>query len=256
MDNNKVVIVTGASSGIGAATVKLLAKNNYNVAFSYNNKNNAADKIQKFCESIGAKTFCDKLDVSDDSQCNRFVNNVINKWEHIDGLVNCAGTRKFCDHANLDGLTKEDFLNTYSVNTVGTFQMVRAVVPIMKKNKLASIVNIASVAGILGIGSSIAYAASKGAVITMTKSLARILGPEICVNAICPGLVESSWLKNGLGEDKYNSALQHYENVSPLTVSKPEDVAEAVYFFLTKQSNTTGEIFIQDGGWSLTKGMI
>ena len=110
-------------------------------------------------------------------------------------LVNNAGTTKFCAHQDLDGLSKDDFLHLYAVNTVGPYQMTRAAEKALRQAGTAQVINMASIAGLAGVGSSIAYAASKGALLTMTKSLARVLGPEIRVNAICPGFVQGEWLE-------------------------------------------------------------
>ena len=151
----------------------------------------------------------------------------IQKWGRIDALVNNAGTTKFVfNHADLDGLDADDFLHIYKVNVVGPFQMVKACKEMLMNSENPSVVNISSIAGIKGIGSSLAYASSKGALNIMTKSMARNLGP-IRVNAICPGFIQGDWLKKGMGDDLYNAAKENLTSSTPLKLTvTPEQVAE------------------------------
>ena len=156
------------------------------------------------------------------------------------------------DHSNLEGLDAEDFLHIYKVNVVGPFQMVRACKEYLLKSDNPSVVNISSIAGIKGIGSSIAYASSKGALNTMTKSMARNLGP-IRVNAVCPGFIQGEWLKKGLGDDIYNASLKNVENSTPLRLAvTPEQVADVIYNFIDISKTVTGETYLVDGGYHLT----
>ncbi len=194
---NAVGIVTGSSSGVGAATAKLLASKGCNVVVNYSRSEEAAQKVASECEAMGVEVICCKADVSSDDDCRRMVDAAMDKWGKINALVNNAGTTKFVPHTQLDGLDKEDFFQIYGVNVVGPYQMTRAAETGMRKSGDASVVNVASVAGIYGVGSSIAYAASKGALLTMAKSLARILGPEIRVNTVCPGFIQGEWLEKG-----------------------------------------------------------
>ncbi|MBW1849768.1 MAG: SDR family oxidoreductase, partial [Deltaproteobacteria bacterium] len=164
------------------------------------------------------------------------------------------GTTKFCNHHNLDGLTHEDFTRIYGVNVIGPYQMTRAIAPHMKKTGNGAIVNVASTAALTGIGSSIAYAASKGALVTMTLSLARVLGPEIRVNAVCPGFIQSRWLMEGHGKENYEMIKKYVEDGSPLgATATPEIVAEAILYFISGASITTGETLIIDGGFHLSQ---
>ena len=144
---------------------------------------------------------------------------------------------------------KQDFLDLYAVNTVGPYQMTRAAEKALRANGSGHIINMASIAGLAGIGSSIAYAASKGALITMTRSLARVMGPEVRVNAICPGFVQGEWLKKGLGEDKYDSLLEKTKGASPLhDAASPETVADVCLGLIIGGDLTTGETILIDGG--------
>ena len=128
------------------------------------------------CRELGVETEVLRADVAEDKDCRRLAAAAEARWGRLDGLVNNAGTTKFCDHNDLDGLDKQDFLRIYGVNTVGPYQMARAAAPLMRRGGCGSVVNVASIAGVMGVGSSIAYAASKGALITLGLSLARVLG--------------------------------------------------------------------------------
>ena len=169
-------------------------------------------------------------------------------------LVNNAGTTKFANHQKLDALTDEDFINIYRVNVIGPYQMIRAVEPHMKKQKFGSVVNVSSIAGKTGIGSSIAYAASKGALNTMTLSLAKALGPEIRVNTVCPGFIGTGWFLDRFGEETFNKIIKDQEDITPLKrAGTPEDIAKSVIFFcLEGGEHITGETLISDAGMHLS----
>jgi 3-oxoacyl-[acyl-carrier protein] reductase len=205
--------------------------------------------VAEECEAAGVETLVVKADVSSDAECRRLAAAAMERWGRIDGLVNNAGTTKFCAHHDLDGLSAEDFQAIYAVNVVGPYQMVRAVAPHMREAGHGSVVNVASVAGVMGSGSSIAYAASKGALNTMTLSLARVLGPAIRVNTVCPGFVQGNWLREGMGAERYEATLAALEASNPLRrAGTPEDMAEAVLWFLEGAGLVTGEIMIVDAG--------
>jgi len=251
-ESRLVAIVTGSSRGVGAATVKLLAKNGYNVVVNYSQSEKEAKEVQAACKSLGVETLLCKADVSEDGDCRRMVNEAIAKWGRIDVLVNNAGTTKFNAHANLEGLSKEDFLRIYSINLVGPYQMIRAVAPHMKSAGKGVVVNIASLAGVKGIGSSVAYCASKAALINMTVALARVLGPEIRINAICPGFIQGEWLRAGLGEEGYEKLKSHLEKTLPLRMTAtPEMIAATVRYFIEDAVLVTGETLLLDGGQHL-----
>jgi 3-oxoacyl-[acyl-carrier protein] reductase len=248
-----VAIITGSSRGLGAATAKLLAKKGYHVVINYTKSEASAREVVAACEAWGVETLLCRADVSEDRDCRMMVEETVKKWGHIDALVNNAGTTKFCAHRHLDGLNKEDFLNMYSCNVVGPYQMTRAAAPHLKQTGRGAVVNIASLAGVTGIGSSIAYAASKGALITMTLSLARILGPEIRVNAVCPGFIQGSWLREGMGNETYETMKKNLENSVPLRLTAtPEAVAEVVVYFICGADIITGETLMLDGGQHLS----
>lgn len=247
-----VAIVTGSSSGIGAATARLLASRGCHVGINFSRNDKGARSVAADCEQYGVKTLVKQTDVADDDACKAFVDAVTEEFGRLDILVNNAGTTKFCDHADLAGINKEDFLSIYAVNTVGAFQMTRAAEKALQQQETAHIINMASIAAIAGVGSSIAYAASKGALTTMTLSLARVLGPQIRVNAICPGFVQGEWLAEGMGEERYQKTLQGIRSISPLAdTATPERIAETALAIITGMDWTTGETFIVDGGTHL-----
>ena len=244
-----VAIVTGSSSGVGAACARQLADLGAHVVINYSSNEEGALATQSACAELGAETEIVQADVSDDEQCQALAQAALDRWGRIDALVNNAGTTKFVPHGQLDGLTREDFLHIYSVNTVGPYMMTKAVVPAMRRGKRGSIVNVSSIAGVMGVGSSIAYAASKGALNTMTLSLARALGPDIRVNTICPGFIQGDWLRGGLGDDAYEASKRRVEETTPLRVaSTPDDIAEGVLYFIKGADVITGETLILDGG--------
>ena len=210
-----------------------------------------AQKVAKECNDLGVETLVLTADVSDELKCQETVQKTIDKWKRLDTLVNNAGRTVFNAHENLAGLSSEDFVEIYKTNTVGPYMMIKEAEEFLRQSPNASIVNIASIAGVIGVGSSIAYVASKGALVMMTKSLAKALGP-IRINAICPGFIEGEWLKTGLGDETYEATKSFIESSTPLSmVCNPEKVAKGVWFFIEDAVATTGETLILDGGFHL-----
>lgn len=248
-----VAIVTGSAAGIGAETAKKLAEKGARVAINYTKSEAEAKEVVAAIEAAGGEAVLAQGDVANDDACRKIVQTVIDKWGRVDVLVNNAGTTKFADHADLDALTAEDFQWIYGVNVIGAFQMIRACAPYMKDQGAGSVVNVSSVAGVLGIGSSVAYAASKGAMNTMTISLARALAPEIRVNAVCPGFVGTRWFKDKFGENAFQSIVAKQEEDMPLKrAGTPEDIATAIAFFAGEGSDhITGETIMTDAGLHL-----
>ena len=247
-----VAIITGASRGVGAATALLLASKGWNITLTCSSTIKEANEIAKACEDYDVEALAIQADVSDNNDCINTINQTIKKWGRIDALINNAGTSKFAwDHSNLELLDAVDFQKIYSVNLVGPFQMIKASKEFLMKSDNPSITNVSSIAGIKGIGSSIAYAASKGALNTMTISMARNLGP-IRVNAICPGFIDGEWLKAGLGEEMFDAAKNNLESTVPLkSVATPETIAESILAFILLNKNATGQLLILDGGHHL-----
>ena len=251
----KVVIVTGSASGIGAASARQLAKAGARVVVNYTKSEAGAQDTAAACEAAGSEALLCRADVSVDADCRRMADAAVERWGRLDGLINNAGTTKFVGHADLDGLQMEDFQRIYAVNLVGAFQMTRAVVPHMRAGDGGSVVNISSIAAVMGVGSSIAYAASKGALNTMTLSLARALGPTVRVNAVCPGFVQGEWLRQGMGAARYDAYKANLEENAPLRrAGQAEDMASAAVWMLFGNPNITGEVLICDAGMHLGMG--
>ena len=245
---NAVCVVTGSATGIGAASAIHLASKGARVVVNYSKSEDAARETQAACVAAGGEAMLVKADIAQDADCRRLAQEAIDKWGRIDALVNNAGATKFADHNKLEALSAEDFMHIYAVNVVGTYQMVRACAPAMKKTGNAAIVIMSSIAGKNGMGSSMAYAASKGALLTMNLSLARTLGPEIRVNAVCPGLVDTKWVREGYGarfagmEDRYKSGTALGK------VGTPEQVAEVITWLIEGADLITGETIMIDSG--------
>jgi 3-oxoacyl-[acyl-carrier protein] reductase len=246
-----VALVTGSASGVGAATVLLLAQRGWNVVVNFSKSQQEAHATAQACRAAGADALELQADVSRDAECRRLVQQTLERWGRIDALVNNAGTSVFGDDAQWDALDEQVFQRILGVNTVGTFQMVRACVPHLKAVG-GCIVNVSSVAGALGIGSSIPYIASKGAMNSMTLHLARTLAPDVRVNAVCPGYITSGWFAKGIGEAAAQKAHDAYVQQVPLgRASSPEDVAEAIAWLVTSAKTMTGELLMLDSGTHL-----
>ena len=254
MSDRKVCVVTGSSSGIGAATARLYAERGWNVAINYSRDAAPAEQVADECRALGAAAIAVKADVADDAACVRLAAQVEADWGRADVLVNNAGTTRFVAATDLDALSAEVFQQLYAVNVIGAFQMTRALMPLLKRHPVAAIVNVSSVASMLGIGSSIAYMASKGALNAMTVGLARAFGPEVRVNAVAPGLVETPWMRGGLGEQRYAATVAAYKGRATLAeVIAPEDVARSIWYLGVDAAKTTGEVLLLDAGLRLSK---
>jgi 3-oxoacyl-[acyl-carrier protein] reductase len=254
-ESKKVCVITGSSSGIGAATARLYAQNGWNVVVNYSRSKAPADAVADECRALGADVLVVQGDVASDADCRRVAAAVDARWGRADALINNAGTTKFVGLKDLDGLEAADFHAIYDVNVIGAYQMTRALVPLLRKSPGAGVVNMSSVASIMGRGSSIAYMASKGALNAMTIGLARALGPEIRVNAIAPGFVETPWLQSGLGADGYEHGRDAYIAHAALqAVIQPEDVADTAWYLGASAKKTTGELLLVDAGLRIQKG--
>ena len=247
-----VVIVTGSATGLGAAVAQRLAGKGSNVVINYTKSETEAKATAAACEELGVGVLICRADGFDDADCRRMAAASIERFGRIDGLVNNAAQSKIAPHADLEALTADDFINIFSVNVIGAYQMVRAVTPQMKQQGKGAIVNISSLSGMTGSGSSIAYAVSKGALNTMTMSLARALAPEIRVNAVCPGVMQTRWWREGLGEERYHTMIDRYADLAPLkTAGTPEGAADPVVWLLEGADYVTGETILVDSGTHL-----
>lgn len=254
MSQRRVCVVSGSSSGIGAATVQRYAREGWDVVVNYSRQPEPAEAVALACRALGAQTLVVRADVADDADCRRLASEVEAQFGRADVLVNNAGTTKFVGMKNLEGLSADDFQSIYAVNVIGAYQLSRAFAPLLQAPPGGAIVNISSVASIMGRGSSLAYMASKGALNALTVGLARALGPQIRVNAIAPGFVESAWLKAGLGEERYATQAALWCDTAALAATiAPEDVADAAWWLGAGAAKTTGEVLLVDAGFRITK---
>lgn len=250
----KIILVTGASTGLGAAlAVGAATRGAKAVIINYANSQAEAEATAEAVRAAGAEPVLARGDVSDDDSCRAIADKAA-PYGRIDGLANNAGTTKFAlAHGDLDALNRADFERLYAVNVIGPFQMLRAARPLLEAAGRASVLMVSSVAGVTGIGSSVAYAASKGALNTMTLSLARALGPKIRINALCPGFIDTPWHAKGLPASVVDKMREGVVRGAPLqAASTAEDVADAGLFFLSDASrHVTGETLLVDAGLHL-----
>ena len=250
-DTRKVALITGAGTGVGAASALMLARKGYDVLINYSRSAAEAQRSAEACEGAGAGVLLMQGDVSQDADCRALARAALDRWGRIDALVNNAGISVFGEAASWDALDAEAFQRILAVNTLGTFQMVRACVEALKQAR-GCIVNVSSVAGALGVGSSIPYIASKGAINAMTLHLARALAPEVRVNAVCPGFITTRWFVQGVGQQGFEAGLKSYETNVPLQrACSPEDVAEAITWLVDGAKTVTGELLLLDSGMHL-----
>lgn len=250
----KVCVVTGSSSGIGAATARLYAAAGWNVVVNYSRSSAPAEAVAAECRALGAQALVVRADVALDADCRALAVQVEALWGRVDVLVNNAGTTKFANMKDLDAIQADDFQRLYAVNVVGAYQMTRALVPLLRRYPVTGVVNVSSIASMLGTGSSLAYMASKGALNALTAGLARSLGPLIRVNAIAPGLVETPWMQDGLGPARYEATVKAYKGKAVLdAVISAEDVAQTAWYLGAHAAKTTGEVLLVDAGLRLTK---
>jgi len=245
----KTAIVTGSAVGVGRATAIDLARRGANVVVNYTRSEDDAREAVRLVEAAGGAALLMRADVSKDDQVQDMVRQAVAKFGGLHILVNNAGMTHFVPFADLDGMKDEFWDDIYAVNVKGTFFASRAAAKAMKESGGGAIVNIASVAGVRAIGSSIAYAASKAAVINMTMALARVLGPEIRVNCVAPGFIETRWLKQGLGDKVYEMGKAAESKRAPLkAVCTPEDVSQLVLSLIEGADLVTGQTVVIDGG--------
>jgi len=244
---NKRALITGASRGVGAATALQLAKAGCKVAINYNQSLERAEQVAAQCREAGAEAILLQGDVAEDAVCRSMVEQTLSVFGGLDILINNAGTTRFIDFPNLEDVKDEDWDRIFAVNLKGPFQMARAAREALAEGEGGVIVNTASIAGMVGAGSSIPYCASKAALINLTLSLARTLGPEIRVNAIAPGFIEGEWLQKGLGEAYEQVKTAKAAGTVLGKVSTPENIASGI-LAMVLATNTTGHTLVIDGG--------
>ncbi len=241
-DVQRVALITGSATGVGRACAVRFAQLGFAVIVNYSKSEDEAVETARLCEELGVPVQVIAATVADDAQVKGMIGHVVKAFGGIDVLVNNAGTTQFIAHADLDAVTDQIWDEIFQVNLKGAFYCSRAAMPYLRARQ-GSIVNVSSVAGQSGQGSSIPYCASKGAMNTLTKSLAKAFGPDVRVNAVAPGPILTRWLEGR--EEQIEKFLEQ----APLgKAATPEDIADAVVFLAVGTALTTGQILVVDGG--------
>ena len=246
--NGKAALITGGGTGIGRATALALAAQGCAVAVNYSRSAEAAEATAADARALGVDALAVQGDVASDDDCRRVVAQTVDALGRLDVLINSAGTTVFVDHSDLDGVSAEDFQHLYAVNTIGPFQMMRAAEPHLRDGG-GEVVSVSSISGVAGVGSSIPYCASKAALNNMTVTMARVLAPEVRVNAVAPGFVTGRWWVEGQGQDTHDAVQGALERSAPLqSVCTPEDVAASIMGIITGADLMTAQVLVVDGG--------
>src|SRR5689334_9678494 len=249
VSSRKAALVTGAATGIGRSAVLALARAGYDVAVNYSSSEGPARETAAEAQKLGAKTLLIRCDVSDEKAVRAMVAQVKEQFGRLDVLINNAGTTASWKPRDLETLSLEEWDRVFAVNVRGLFQVTRAAAPLLKESK-GCIVNTASIVGLRPGPQPLPYAASKAAVVNMTKTLAWNLGPEIRVNAVAPGWMEGDWMKRML-KDKYDDLMGKRAKSTPLKrVVTADDVAETMMSLVQGNRFVTGEIIVIDGGFT------
>lgn len=242
----KVALITGGGTGLGREVARQLAQEGMQIAVNYSRSKKEADETVEELVGLGVKAQAVQADVAKVADLKRMIDEVAESFGRIDLLINNAGTTKFVAFKNLDGLEEEDWDQILAVNTKAPFFSAKLVAPVMRQNGGGQIINTASIAGMRPGGSSIAYCASKAAMIHLTRCLSIALGPEIRVNAVAPGLLETRW---GMlyGDD----AVRQMGEATPLKHNPTIPDCASAYVLLAKNESITGQVITVDAGRSL-----
>ncbi|HEY1287474.1 MAG TPA: SDR family oxidoreductase [Burkholderiales bacterium] len=250
MASRKAALVTGGATGIGRSAVLALARAGFDVAVNYSSSETAARETAAAAERLGAGTLLVRCDVSDEKAVRAMLRAVEEKFQRLDVLVNNAGTTAAWKPRDLETLSLEEWDRVFAVNVRGLFQVTRAALPLLRKGENPSIINTASIVGLRPGPQPLPYAASKAAVVNLTKTLAWNLGPEIRVNAVAPGWMEGDWMKRML-KDKYADLMEKRARATPLRrVVTADDVAETMMSLIQSNRFVTGEVVVIDGGFT------
>jgi 3-oxoacyl-[acyl-carrier protein] reductase len=250
LPSRKAALVTGGATGIGRSAVLALARAGFDVAVNYSSSETAARETAADAEKLGAGTLLVRCDVSDEAGVRAMLRAVEQKFQRLDVLVNNAGTTASWKPRDLDTLSLEEWDRVFAVNVRGLFQVTRAALPLLRKGENPSIINTASIVGLRPGPQPLPYAASKAAVVNLTKTLAWYLGPEIRVNAVAPGWMEGDWMKRML-KDKYGELMEKRAKATPLKrVVTADDVAETMMGLILSNRFVTGEVIVIDGGFT------
>jgi 3-oxoacyl-[acyl-carrier protein] reductase len=246
-----VALITGAATGIGRAAAVALAEAGYDVVINYSRSEQAARETAALSQAKGAKTLLFQCDVSDDPSVRKMLAAVEREFGRLDALVNNAGTTSNVKPGDFEAMTAEEWDRVFAVNVRGMFQVTRAATPFLKATR-GSVVNTASIVGLRPGPQPLPYAASKAAVVSLTKLLALNLAPDVRVNAVAPGWMEGDWMKRMLA-DRYDDLMARRAKSTPLRrCATSEDVAEVIVNLITSNRFVNGEIIVIDGGYSAT----
>ena len=249
MPSTKAALITGAATGIGRSAVLALARAGYDVGINYSSSEKAARETATEAAKLGVNTLILKCDVSDETGVRAMLKQVKDKFGRLDVLINNAGTTASFKLRDLETLSLEEWDRVFAVNVRGLFQVTRAAVPLLREAK-GCVVNTASIVGLRPGPQPLPYAASKAAVVNLTKTLAWNLGPEIRVNAVAPGWMEGDWMKRML-KDQYEDLMAKRGKATPLKrVVTADDVAETMMSLIQGNRFVTGEVIVIDGGYS------
>ncbi len=249
--DRRVALITGGATGIGRATALALADAGFDAVINYSRNEAAARETSRLAQGKGAKSLLFRCDVSDDPTVRKMLLAVEHEFGRLDALVNNAGTTTEIKPQDFDALTAEEWDRVFAVNVRGVFQVTRAAVPMLKKAG-GSVVNTASIVGLRPGPQPLPYAASKAAVVSLTKLLALNLGPEVRVNAVAPGWMEGDWMARML-KDKYDDLMARRAKNTPLRrCVTAEDVAEVIVNLITSNRLVNGEVVVVDGGYAAT----
>jgi 3-oxoacyl-[acyl-carrier protein] reductase len=240
----KAALITGGGTGMGRAMSLKFAAEGCDIAINYSRRAEQAEETAAAARRHGVKACAIKADVSKDAEARRLVAEAVAQLGRLDILVNNAGWSKYVPHADLEGLTEEILQRTLAVNTLGPIYVTRAAIPHMLKQGGGRIINTTSIAAYQGAGSSIIYGASKAALGTITKSLARAFGKQnILVNAIAPGLVDTGFV------DWPREVFEKGARSNPIGRNPtPEDIANAALYLAADASGVTAQTIMVDGG--------
>ena len=248
----KRALVTGGATGIGRAAVLHLARAGFDIALNYRASRDAARVTAADAEQAGAKVLLVPADVADDGAVREMLRLVEAEFGALDCLINNAGTTIPTPARDLEGITVEDWDRVFAVNVKGLFLVTRAAVPLLRRGKHPSIVNIASIVGLRPGPQPLPYAASKAAVVSLTRQLAGALSPDIRVNAVAPGWIEGEWMERMLG-DNYQRLMERRAKATPLgRCATFDDVAEVILSLIESNRFVNGEIVVIDGGYAST----
>ncbi|MGA8634661.1 MAG: SDR family oxidoreductase [Candidatus Dormiibacterota bacterium] len=247
-----VALITGAARGIGRSTAIACARNGFDVVLNFSRSRSATEAVAAEAGDLGVRTLLFQADVADEARVVEMLEAVRDEFGRLDALVNNAGTTVSTPPSDLAGLRMEDWDRVFAVNVRGTFQVTRAAVALLRESPRAAVVNLASIVGLRPGPQPFPYAASKAAIVNLTRTLAGALGPAIRVNAVAPGWMVGDWMEQALG-DNYERLMERRAKLTPLRrCVTPDEVAETILSLLISNPFVTGETVVIDGGFSAT----